>query len=273
MIYLKSNEFFINSDIPITTELREPQENFPEHYHTFEEIVIVSKGTGIHVINDIPMTLSKNYVCFVGKNDRHLFDNVNKLYLSNVLYQQDKFSSSVQLKDYLPNSNHGPVDWFIEDETAIRVNYIIERLNFETHSNTITSRAMSELLFQQLVVELWRGKINDTTFLSHDDKIIASIVYINKNSDKNINIELLAEQVALPARTLAKDIKRATGMNFSQYLHFIRAKNAMALLINTDKSVTDIAFDVGYSDSNYFSTKFKQAINKKPSDIRRKYGD
>ncbi len=270
MIYLKSNEFFINSDIPITTELREPQEEFPEHYHAFEEIVIVSKGSGVHVVNDIPMTLSKNYVCFVGKNDRHLFENVNKLYLSNVLYQKDKFSSSVQLKDYLPNSDNGPVDWFIDDDTAFRVNYIIERLNFETHSNTMTSGAMSELLFQQLVLELWRGKINDTSFLNHEDKIIASIVYINKNYHENININLLAKQVKRPATTWAKYIKKATGMHFNQYLHFIRAKNAMTLLINTDKTVTDIAFDVGYSDSNYFSTKFKQAINKKPSDIRRK---
>ena len=63
-------------------------------------------------------------------------------------------------------------------------------------------------------------------------------------------------------------LRKITGMNFTQYLHFIRAKNAMSLLINTEKSITDIAFLVGYSDSNYFSTKFKQTMNKKPSDLR-----
>lgn len=271
MIYLKSNEFFLSSSSAITTELREPQDVFPEHCHSFEEIVVVAKGNGIHVINDIPMSLSKNYVCFVGRQDRHLFEHVDQLYLSNVLFQRDKFSSSVQLHDYLPDPVNGPVDWFIEDETALRVNYIIERLNYESHVNNLASRAMSELLFQQLVVELWRGRIRDTSSLSQDDKVISSIVYINKHYDKTINIEVIADSVAMSTRILAKEIKKVTGMNFNQYLHFVRAKNAMSLLINTDKSITDIAFDVGYSDSNYFSTKFKQMLNKKPSDVREGY--
>lgn len=271
MIYLKSNEFFLNSSSAITTELREPQDVFPEHCHSFEEIVVVAKGNGIHVINDIPMCLSKNYVCFVGRQDRHLFEHVDNLYLSNVLFRRDRFSSTIQLQNYLPDPSNGPVDWFIEDDTALRVNYIIERLNYESHANNLASEAMSELLFQQLVVELWRGKISDMSTLSKDDKIISSIIYINKHYEKPLNIEVLADYACISARLLSKEIKRVTGMNFNQYLHFIRAKSAMSLLINTDKSITDIAFDVGYCDSNYFSTKFKQVLNKKPSDVREGY--
>jgi len=272
MIHLKPNEFFLNSSCAITTELREPQDDFPEHYHSFEEIVIVAKGNGTHVINDIPMRLSKNYVCFIRRQDRHLFEDVNELFLSNVLFLRDKLSSSIQIQDYLPNPDGGMVDWFIEDDTAFRVNYIIERLNYESHVNNLASKAMSELLFQQLIVELWRGKIVDTSTLSHSDKIISAIIHINKNYDKPLNIDALANQTAISDKQLSKEIKRATGMNFNQYLHFVRAKNAMSLLINTDKSITDIAFDVGYSDSNYFSTKFKQVIKRKPSDIREGYG-
>jgi len=273
MIYLKSNEFFLHSNSAITTELREPQDLFPEHSHSFEEIVVVAKGYGIHVINDIPICLSKNYVCFVGRQDRHLFQQVDELYLSNILFRRDKFSSAIQLKNYLPDPTNGPVDWFIEDDTALRVHYIIERLNYESHTNNLASNAMSELLFQQLVVELWRGKISDMNTLSQDDKIISSIIYINKHYKRPLNIEIIADYASISTRLLSKEIKRVTGMSFNQYLHFVRAKNAMSLLINTDKSITDIAFDVGYSDSNYFSTKFKQVLNKKPSDVREGYNN
>jgi AraC family L-rhamnose operon regulatory protein RhaS len=268
MIHLKPNEFFLNSKSSITTELRSPQEPFPEHYHSFEEIIIVSKGSGIHVVNDIPMCLSKNYVCFVAQRDRHLFENVSDLFLSNVLFIRDKFQSCPQLSQFLPSTETGSVEWFIEDETAQRVNYIIERLNFESHCNNVSSEAMSELLFQQLIVELWRGKIVDTGRLSPDDRVIAALVHINKNHASALNIESLACYANLSVRMLTKEIKRATGMSFNQYLHFIRAKQAMYFLINTDHNITDIAFDVGYTDSNYFSTKFKQVLNKKPSDVR-----
>lgn len=268
MIYLKSKEFFLNSSTSITTELREPQQLFPEHSHSFEEIIIVSKGNGIHVINEIPMKLSKNYVCFVNKKDRHLFEHVDDLFLSNILYKRDKLNTSIQIDKYLPQQLGETVDWFIDDQTGVRVNYIIERLNLESHINSIESRAMSELLFQQLIVELWRGKIQDMNTLSRDDRIIYCMVYMIKNYDKPLNIEILSEHAKLPSRMLTNALKKITGMNFTQYLHFIRAKNAMSLLINTEKSITDIAFLVGYSDSNYFSTKFKQTMNKKPSDLR-----
>lgn len=268
MIYLKSNDFFLNSDSSITTELREPQEVFPEHYHSFDEIVIVSKGNGIQVINGIPMKLSKNYVCFVNNKDRHLFEQVDNLFLSNILYKRDKLSTCIQLDKYLPQQLGETVDWFIDDETCFRVNYIIKRLNHESHINNIESRAMSELLFQQLIVELWRGKIQNMNTLSRDDRIIYCVVYMIKHYDKPLSIEQLSEHTKVSSRMLAKAIKKITGMNFNQYLHFIRAKNAISLLINTEKSITDIAFMVGYSDSNYFSTKFKQTMNKKPSDIR-----
>jgi len=268
MIYLKSKEFFLNSEASITTELREPQQVFPEHSHAFEEIVIVSKGNGIHVINEIPMKLSKNYVCFVNGKDRHSFEHVDNLFLSNILYRRDKLNSSIQMDKYLPKQCGETVDWFIDDETGLRVNYIIERLNYESHINSIESRAMSELLFQQLLVELWRGKIKSMNTLSREDRIVYCIVYMTKNYDKPLNIEKLAEHAELPSRMLAKAINKITGMNFNQYLHFIRAKNAISLLINTEKSITEIAFSVGYSDSNYFSTKFKQTMHKKPSEIR-----
>lgn len=271
MIHLKPNEFFLNSRSSITTEIRSPQEAFPEHYHSFEEIIIVSKGNGIHVINDVPMCLSKNYVCFIAKGDRHLFENVQDLFLSNVLFIRDKFGPCTQLAQFLPSTDNGSVEWFIDDETALRTNYIIERLNYESHRNDAYSEAMAQILFQQLVVELWRGKIRDTTNLTAEDRLVSALVYLNKHFANSLNIESVASYANLSARVLSKEIKRSTGMSFNQYLHFIRAKHAMYFLINTDQCITDIAFDVGYSDSNYFSTKFKQTFKKKPSDFRVNY--
>ncbi|PJC87180.1 AraC family transcriptional regulator [Vibrio sp. HA2012] len=268
MIHLQSNEYFLNSKMSVTTEPRSPQQVFPEHDHSFDEIIVVSKGNGIHVVNDIPMNLSRNYVCFVGKKDRHLIEQVDELFLCNILYKKDQLSSSALLEKYLPQPEEETVDWFIDDETALRVNYIIERLDHESHTHCAESRAMSELLFQQLVVELWRGRIQDERILTQEDRLLSSIVFMNKNYDQPLNIDEIAQHVKVSSRLLSKAIKDITGMSFNQYLHFIRAKNAISLLINTDISVTDIAFMVGYSDSNYFSTKFKQTMHRKPSDIR-----
>lgn len=266
---LVSRDFFVSSDHSIVTELREPQEKFPEHGHSFEEIIVVSKGCGVHVLNDIPTRLSKNYVCFVNQRDRHLFDDVNNLYLSNVLFERDKLKRTPVLDQFLTSASQESKDWFIDNDTAVRVEHIITNLNAESHKKTPESVMMCELLFQQLLIELTRGKIRDLDLLTDEDKLLSAIVYINKNFDKPLNIDLVSSQFKISTRLFSKGVKTLTGMNFNQYLHFVRAKNATSLLINTDKPITDIAFIVGYSDSNYFSTKFRQATNKTPTDIRK----
>ncbi len=268
MIYLKAHEFFMDSKSPVTTEIRSPQEPYPEHAHSFEEIIIVSGGNGIHVMNDIPMNLSKNYVCFVNKEDRHLFDSVDHLYLSNVLFDKDKLSICSCLNKFMPLKDSDENGWFINELAAERVNKIIEQLDIESHTDCEESRLIAQSLFQQLIIELWRGKIQQTDLLNHDDKVIYALSHINDNYSQLTELEPVADMAKLSSRQLTKSIKHLTGMSYNQYLHYIRASKALSRLLYSDKSITDIAFEVGYHDSNYFSTKFKQVFNVTPRDAR-----
>lgn len=268
MIYLKAHEFFMDSKSPVTTEIRSPQEPFPEHAHSFEEIIIVSGGNGIHVMNDIPMNLSKNYVCFVKKEDRHLFDSVDDLYLSNVLFDRDKLTVCSCLKNYMPMEKSDENGWFINENAAERANKLIEQLDIESHTDSDDSRIIAQSLFQQLIVELWRGKIQKADLMNHEDRVIFALSHINDHYSELTELEPVAEIAHLSSRQLTKSIKHLTGMSYNQYLHYIRASKALSRLLYSEESITDIAFEVGYHDSNYFSTKFKQVFNVTPRDAR-----
>ncbi len=268
MIYLKSREFFMNSNSPVTTELRAPQEPYPEHAHSFEEIIIVSEGCGTHVMNDVPMNLSKNYVCFVKKEDRHLFDTVDDLYLSNILFEKDKLQVGSDLKRFMPNESDRETGWFINENTAQSVRQLIERLHIESHIDSEESRMIAQFIFQQIIVELWRGKIKDVDLLNNNDKVVYALSHIQQHYAGVNEIDEVAEAVKLSSRQLTNSIKRLTGMNFNQYLHYIRTSKAFSDILYTDQSITDIAFKVGYQDSNYFSTKFKQVFNQTPREAR-----
>jgi len=268
MIYLKSNEFFLNSNSPVTTELRTPQEPFPEHAHSFEEIMIVSSGNGTHVLNEIPMTLSKNYVCFVKKEDRHLFEQVDDLYLSNILFEKDKLALNSSLKSLMPYNSNDAHGWFINDATATKVHNLIEQLNIESHTDSIESQIVAQSLFQQIIVELSRGRVKDTNLLTNSDRVLYALSYIHHHYAQLNEIDQVADHVSLSARQLTSSIKKLTGMNFNQYLHYTRTSKALSGILYTDSPITDIAYDVGYQDSNYFSTKFKQVFQVTPRDAR-----
>lgn len=267
MIYLKSNDFFLNSQQPIITELREPQESYPEHSHSFEEIVIVSSGNGTHVINEVPMKLSKNYVCFVNRKDRHLFENVDKLHLSNVLFDRSYLSIDSALQKYIPNET-GPSGWFINESIGNHIQNIINTIHKESHSNSPESKIICQSLFNILLVELTRGKVKTITGETEEEKATSVASYLLENYAMNYSVEEIADQASMSAKQLTNKLKALTGMSYNRYLNYVRASKALQLLQQTDKSVTEIAYDVGYQDSNYFSTKFKQIFNVKPRDIR-----
>jgi two-component system response regulator YesN len=63
--------------------------------------------------------------------------------------------------------------------------------------------------------------------------------------------------------------KQASGATFTDYLTRTRIDKAKSLLLGSNFNITEIAYKVGYSDSNYFSTVFKNSEGMTPSAYRK----
>ena len=96
MTLLKGDDYFAAPELTVTVERRLPQSVFPEHYHDFHEIMLVESGSGVHIFNDHPYTLTAGTVCFVRASDHHLFENVENLRLTNVLFRSPKAFRFIQ---------------------------------------------------------------------------------------------------------------------------------------------------------------------------------
>src|SRR5262249_11029324 len=64
--------------------------------------------------------------------------------------------------------------------------------------------------------------------------------------------------------------KRATGQSFMAYLNHCRIERAQALLVMTDKSVSDISQEMGFCDQSYFGTVFRRLVGTTPARYRAK---
>jgi AraC-like DNA-binding protein len=60
------------------------------------------------------------------------------------------------------------------------------------------------------------------------------------------------------------------GKTFTNYLNYIRITEAEKLLLTTDKSMTEIALEVGFSSSSYFIQQFRQYKDISPFQFRKK---
>lgn len=101
------------------------------------------------------------------------------------------------------------------------------------------------------------------------DTPIAKILdYIDRNYDKDLKIEKIAEIMHYSSSYIGKMIKAEVGESFNTYLNNKRIAKAMELLVFDDK-ITEVAKKVGYKDCNLFNTYFKKTTGYTPTEYRR----
>jgi AraC-like DNA-binding protein len=65
-----------------------------------------------------------------------------------------------------------------------------------------------------------------------------------------------------------KIFKKATGLNFTDYVSRIRIERSKNLLLNPNLRVSEIAFEVGFQSLTHFNRVFKKAVGQSPTHYR-----
>lgn len=87
--------------------------------------------------------------------------------------------------------------------------------------------------------------------------------------DPKFNIETLAQLMGISRSLLHLKMKKATSSSASDYLKKIRLQKAEEL-IKEGKNISEVAYQTGYNDPNYFSRVFKKEYKVSPSEFKRK---
>jgi len=93
--------------------------------------------------------------------------------------------------------------------------------------------------------------------------------YINENyTDPEISILTLEKQLSIHKNKLSELIKQDSNLTFKQYLNSIRVLEAKRLLLATELSISEIAYEVGYSNVSHFNRVFKSLESCSPSSFK-----
>lgn len=86
--------------------------------------------------------------------------------------------------------------------------------------------------------------------------------------DPDLTLDRLARRAVIPARTISLAINRYYGRNISCIINEYRIAEAMYLLADTTKTVTDIQFDCGFHSKSNFNREFRRVAGMSPRDYR-----
>lgn len=107
---------------------------------------------------------------------------------------------------------------------------------------------------------------------NHNDELVMKVQeYIEKNYVEKITIEKMASLISVGRRTFERRFKKATRFTISEYIQRVKIEAAKKGFETTNKNITGVMSEVGYSDVKAFRGVFKNLTGLTPFEYRAKY--
>ena len=106
--------------------------------------------------------------------------------------------------------------------------------------------------------------VANTLFITRFKEVVESHL-----DDSELSVEDLAAQMNLSRVQLYRKVKAVTGSTPIELLRTARLNRAYQLLLTTDKSVSEVAYQVGFTAPSYFTKCFKDEYGMLPGDIKK----
>jgi signal transduction histidine kinase/DNA-binding response OmpR family regulator len=135
--------------------------------------------------------------------------------------------------------------------------------------NILAYRANLRLNYSDQL-ELEPSRITTT---SRDKEFIEKAIRVVENSisDSEFDIKTFASNMAVSPSTMLRKMKAITGESTDKFIRTLRLKRAAQLLQDSEMSVTEICYEVGFSSQKHFSATFKKHFDLSPSDYKKKF--
>jgi signal transduction histidine kinase/DNA-binding response OmpR family regulator/ligand-binding sensor domain-containing protein len=133
------------------------------------------------------------------------------------------------------------------------------------------SIALRIKLREKIKLELLKEGPN-TKVQSADEKFLYNVreIIFSRMSDEQLSVESLAEEVALSRSQLLRKVTALTGVSVNELIRTFRLQKAAQLLEQRWGPVTQVAYEVGFSNLSYFSKVFKEQYGVLPSEYAAK---
>lgn len=260
---------------------------YPAHFHYYIELLYALSGTYRVYLNGIYHEFNAGDLVLINSKEIHQIDALSPQggtylvirFLPELIY--DSMSQHhLQLKYVLPFTSEqvtyekifrnltlsaSPIPHLLQE--------IMTEIREEPYGYELAIKNDIERIFLW-ILRYWHFNEKELIWENHSEQqllvqLSPALNYMTIHFDQSITATEMADLCHLSSSYFSRTFNRLMNMNFSEYLNYIRIKEAEKLLISTSLTITEISMNVGFNSTSYFIKLFKQYKYISPKQYRK----
>ncbi len=242
---------------------------FKTHWHDRLEILRIISGKLYVNISGNTITAEKDTLVIFNPCQPHTaVSGANGVKYFVVMFDVDKFFNSAKATNkYLKP---------LFEQNILLNNYVDDRKILK-EVDSLIELAKSDALLATAQVYMLLGRFFSEKYFKQAEKtpnnrkFYQVTEYLNKHFSEEITLSQLSRTFGYNESYLCQKFKECTGLTITNYINILRLEKAQELLKNTDKQISEIAYQCGFNDLTYFSHCFKKYLNISPANYRKEH--
>lgn len=235
---------------------QQTEQRLPSHQHDKAQLLLVFGGIAYLQTQEKDFYIPSSHYIWIPKNYPHnLMFNTQDLYIINIYFPGE---SSCEFYDEL---GIYPVSKLVSEMLSFSEKWQGDYFkgSWEFEFLTTLRNVLPKENLRKFSIQL------PTT---GDQRLQAIVGQLRSRLNENLTLESTATEWNMSVRSLTRLFQTKLHITFIQYIKMLRIIRAMELIKDSDMNMTEIAYEIGYSNIAAFSNNFHQLTNMRPTEFK-----
>lgn len=235
---------------------QQTEQRLPSHQHDKAQLLLVFGGIAYLQTAEKDFYIPSNHYIWIPKKYPHnLMFNTQDLYITNIYFPGKSIGG------FYDEMGIYPVSKLLSEMLSFTEKWQgdYHKGSWEFEFLTTMKNVLSKENLKKFSIQL------PTT---DDQRLQAIVGQLRSRLNENLTLEETAMQSGMSVRSLTRLFQTKLRITFVQYVKMLRIIRAMELIKDTDLNMTEIAYEIGYSNISAFSNNFYQLTNMRPTEFK-----
>ncbi|GAA3408428.1 AraC family transcriptional regulator [Paenibacillus hodogayensis] len=251
--------------------------SWPLHHHNLAELTLVVEGTGTEILNGNQQHFKRGTATIILPNHLHeIVVGQGPIYKYDCMFDTNVLFLSPTEHElgmaFMKTGVDFPSFYHLNEEQTVYLAGLLDQMLQEYESEhfgketALRSKLLEAILFLTRIH--YQQYADDSVSLDAKNCVQTILQHVHLHYQDDLTLASVCSELHWNSSYISRIFKQHMGQTFTHYVHQLRINRAIALLMSTTMSISDIALEVGFEHVRTFTRVFKEVRGIPPKQFR-----